>query len=399
MPRARKSVPSYLRHKQTGRARVLWTDPTGQRRERILPGAYNSKESRQAYANLLLEIAATPTATVNRDGLTIAELLLAFRKHAEQHYRHPDGKPTSSMAHFNVVIRALRKMYDSLPVAEFGPVKLKAIRQSWVDAGLTRTECNRRTGAIKQIFRWGTSEELVPTGIYHGLQSVSPLARGRTTAPECDPVGPVDDEIVERTLPYLNRYVVGMVKLQRLTGMRPGEVCSIRRADLDTGGAVWLYRPAQHKNTWRGKERTIPIGPRAQELLKQFFTPALEEYLFSPARAMIEVRAERSAQRVTPKWASHLERNVRKRKAEPKRTPKEKYDRTSYARAIARACEDHGIPHWHPNQLRHSYATEVRKRHGLEAASILLGHSELDTTTIYAERNHAAAVSIAAEIG
>ena len=39
---------------------------------------------------------------------------------------------------------------------------------------------------------------------------------------------------------------------------------------------------------------------------------------------------------------------------------------------------------WHPNQLRHTFATRVRKQHGLEAAQVLLGHSKLDTTALYA---------------
>ena len=54
---------------------------------------------------------------------------------------------------------------------------------------------------------------------------------------------------------------------------------------------------------------------------------------------------------------------------------------------------------WHPNQLRHTYATKVRKEHGLEAAQVLLGHSKADTTQIYAERDQALAVGIAAKIG
>src|SRR5438552_3366231 len=30
---------------------------------------------------------------------------------------------------------------------------------------------------------------------------------------------------------------------------------------------------------------------------------------------------------------------------------------------------------WHPYQIRHSFATRVRKQHGLEAAQVLLGHA------------------------
>src|SRR5207253_2014030 len=54
---------------------------------------------------------------------------------------------------------------------------------------------------------------------------------------------------------------------------------------------------------------------------------------------------------------------------------------------------------WHPNQLRHTFATRVRKQHGLEAAQVLLGHSRADVTQIYAEKNEALATAVAAKIG
>ena len=57
------------------------------------------------------------------------------------------------------------------------------------------------------------------------------------------------------------------------------------------------------------------------------------------------------------------------------------------------------MPHWHPNQLRHTHATNVRKRYGLEGAQVALGHSRADVTQIYAEKNHALALTIAAEVG
>ncbi len=57
------------------------------------------------------------------------------------------------------------------------------------------------------------------------------------------------------------------------------------------------------------------------------------------------------------------------------------------------------IPHWHPHQLRHTRGTEVRKKYGVEAAQVSLGHARADVTEIYAERNLDLAVQIAAETG
>jgi site-specific recombinase XerC len=54
---------------------------------------------------------------------------------------------------------------------------------------------------------------------------------------------------------------------------------------------------------------------------------------------------------------------------------------------------------WHPNQLRHTYATGVRKLYGLEAAQVLLGHARADVTQVYAERDWGLALRVAAEAG
>ena len=54
---------------------------------------------------------------------------------------------------------------------------------------------------------------------------------------------------------------------------------------------------------------------------------------------------------------------------------------------------------WHPHQLRHTYATRVRKEFGLEAAQILLGHAKADVTQVYAQRDADRAVQVAKRIG
>ena len=74
----------------------------------------------------------------------------------------------------------------------------------------------------------------------------------------------------------------------------------------------------------------------------------------------------------------------------PKATPRgfdaERLVRRSRFRPSLTAREDGGGG-WHPHQLRPSYATNVRREFGLEAAQILLGPSKADVTQIYAERD------------
>ena len=54
---------------------------------------------------------------------------------------------------------------------------------------------------------------------------------------------------------------------------------------------------------------------------------------------------------------------------------------------------------WAPNQLRHNAATEIRRRFGLEAAQIILGHSKADVTQVYAERDLAKGIEIVRSVG
>ena len=91
--------------------------------------------------------------------------------------------------------------------------------------------------------------------------------------------------------------------------------------------------------------------------------------------------------------------------------PRECYDTSSYRRAITRAVEDLNaamklqdptakpIEDWAPNRLRHTAGTEVRKKFGLEAAQVVLGHASADITQVYAERNQELAERVIRQIG
>ena len=99
---------------------------------------------------------------------------------------------------------------------------------------------------------------------------------------------PVDDAHAAATLPHLPRQVRAIVELQRFTGARPGETCSMRGRDRSTAGEIWEYRPAEHKTAHRGKGRTVFIGPAAREALRPWLRPDPTEHLFKPREAAEE---------------------------------------------------------------------------------------------------------------
>jgi integrase len=248
------------------------------------------------------------------------------------------------------------------------------------------------------MFKWGVGEELIPGSVLEALRAVPGLRRGRTEAPESEPVKPVPDEHVDAVKPHVSKQIWAMIELQRLTGMRPGEVVSMRGCDLDTTGKrLWIYRPATHKTANRGHAREIELGPRARKVLRPFLKRDLAEHLFSPRDAERERRAAAHAKRKTPASCGNVPGS--NRKIQPTRSPRECYDTGTYRRAIVRACEAANVPTWHPHQLRHTYATRVRREYGIETARILLGHQSAVTSELYAEIDRTKARKVVAKIG
>jgi integrase len=365
-------------------------------------GKYGSPDSIAAYNRLIQEWLArgpsrpTPDGS-GRDSPSVNELILSFLSgHASVHYRHADGSPTGEVANFRDSFRPLKELYGRTPAVDFRPLKLKAVREKMIGAGLARGTINQRVGRIVHLFRWATENELVPPDIHHGLKAVSGLRRGRTEARETDPVRPVPDERVDAVRPHVTRQVWAMIQLQRLTGMRPGEVVAMRTCNIDVSGEVWRYVPERHKTQHHGHGRTIYLGPRAREILVPWLRPDATEPLFSPWEAMDEYRRERRSHLNTPLPAARRDRKAGKKTAHRLR---DRYSTQSYHHAVQYGCRKAGIAPWHPNQLRHTAATRLRRAYGIEAASVILGHSNLETTQIYAEADMREALRVIAEFG
>jgi integrase len=397
----RGTPPSYRRH-SSGQACVTVREPGGRRREFLL-GPWESPQSKADYARVLAELAANqgrmrPTARGSASAdVSVNEVVLAFWRHAEQHYRRPDGSPTGELDNLRDALRPLKALYGHSPARDFDSACLEAIQEELVRGGsLCRTTINARVNRVRRVFRWAARKRLVPVEVIQSLATVPGLQSGRTAAPEPGGVLPVADGHVRATLPFLPTPVRAMAELQYLTGCRPGEVMAMRAIDLNMTGAVWTYRPASHKNEHRGIDRVVFLGPRAQEAIRPFLTTNLEAYLFSPRAYVEALHRRRASQRKTRRTPSELKR---RRKANPRRVPAQRYNRRSYRLAIARACRKAGVPEWSPLQLRHTAATAIRARYGVEAARVVLGHTKVETSQIYAERDLGRAQEIMAVIG
>ncbi len=420
--------PSYRLHKPSGQAVVTLSG-----RDHYL-GKHDTPESRERHDELVARWLANGRRLPEQNArpMTVKALILDHYRFCEERYKHRrNGK--SELSRIRTALRAVKEMFGSTPAASFGPKSLTLVRTRFVADGLSRNTVNDKVRIIRKLFRWGTAEELIPAMAWHGLNAVEGLRAGESAAREPRKVKPVPDEHVDAVLPYVRRPVRAMIEVERLTGMRPGEVTIMRGCDLDTTGPLWVYRPAEHKGESRGHDRQVHIGERAQAIIRPFLRPVLAEYIFRPHEAEAERDAERRRARKTPLWPSHVAHQQRKRKKAPKRTPGDHYREVHYARAIRRGC-DRAFPapeplckrpdetraewrarltteqteelekwkkahRWTPHQLRHSFATRVRKEYGIEAARVMLGHQHVGVTEIYAERDQAVAATIAKKLG
>jgi len=386
-------IPKYRHHKPTGQALVEI------RGHRTYLGKHNSPESREKYRRLIAKYVSGDgevAAVEPKAELAVNGVILRYFRYAETYYVK-NGKPTDEVAALRAILKRLRSLYGRTPISEFGPKAFKLLRESLIHEGLSRKYINDCMGRVRRMFRWAAAEELVPASIYQALASVPGLRRGRSKARETKRILPISAEKIEATLPHLPEVLADMVRMQRITGMRPVEVCILRPCDVDRSGEVWRFVPESHKTEHHGRERVIFIGPKAQAVLLRYLVRDSQAYCFRPCDSEEKRQSERHANRRTP--IEYGNRPGTNRKVTSKRKPGEKYNTNSYRRAIHRACGKAGVECWSPNRLRHAAATEIRREYGLEAAQIILGHSAADITQVYAERDLFKGLKVAKEIG
>ena len=124
-------------------------------------GQYGSQESRERYDRLIAEWlhngrtipadrgdSAVPAANTS-NGVSINHLILLYWGFAQGYYVKA-GQPTDQLYGIKAALRYLRRLYGHTPASEFGPMALKTVRQSMIDAGLTDSSYWRATAHARR---------------------------------------------------------------------------------------------------------------------------------------------------------------------------------------------------------------------------------------------------------
>ena len=141
----------------------------------------------------------------------------------------------------------------------------------------------------------GLGEELIAVTVLQALDAVPNVPKGRTEAKEKLPVGPVDDAVVDATLPYLAAIVADMVRFQRLTGARRARCASFAHAMLIPQTRYGATGRANIKPSTTTSDRTIFIGPRGR-ILAAVPAQGKNLLLFRPRRKRAETQRRTSGE-------------------------------------------------------------------------------------------------------
>ncbi len=398
------SVPSYRHHKARDLA-VVTIDG-----QDYYLGTYGSPDSHKKYEALVRswrerqdnpEPPGNPFLVPN-DRPTINELILGYLKHVERHYRpnHGRNKEAGCVSDALDVVQACG--FGREPADAFRPRDLKKVREAMIAKEWSRGYINHQSIRIKRMFAFAVEEDLVPGSVYHAMLEIKGLRKGTPGVREARKVKPVPVEHVKPVLKKAQAMLKAMLLFAWHTGARPGEVCALKSCHLDREGKVWLYKvpPDANKTDIHEQERTVYVGPKGQKILMSWLEGIdPDEYVFSPIREQQLRQQARAAARKTKPTPSEIRKKEERKNRVPKLRKRDHYNPNAFRQAVVRLCDAAGVPRWSPNRLRHNAATRFRKKYGIEVARILLGHSRVSTSEIYAAPNAKKAIRAALDMG
>lgn len=362
--------PPIQHHRLSGRARVRWKGKD------YYLGPYGSAEAARNYAELLTRLASgesvdRPTEAVEprHQGITVAEVVSRWL--AEESPRYPAAG--RELQGFRYAVRPLIRLYGPLPAAAFccdhlERVQLAMAAGTWQDAGeqadarrrgyrldWSRNVVNRRIVRLRTIWRWAERKRLAPAGSYAHLCTLPGLKATDARVRHLERRRPATMAEVNAVVKYLPPVGRAMLLCQWWSGARSGEIRKMRGDEVDTSGEVWLYRPGTHKMSHKGQARVVPLGRRAQAVLRPWLQRCEPGgYVFPPSK-----RYENGNGCYTD-WG--------------------------YAQMVRRAAEKAGLPAgFSAYCARHGAKQRLTRSLGLDAARAVLGQRSLGTTAQYGD--------------
>lgn len=384
----RRPLPKLCRH-SSGQARVKLCGRT------FYLGEFGSVEAQRRYADLIQRwtdggrkpLVETPHV---EQVAPLRDLFGQFETYLDSTGRYTKaGKPTSQRG---IVRIALREFCD-----RFGDVRMPKFTESMLlthrdelegRRSLSRVGINRKIAHIRAALRWAFGRGMLTRDQWLGVKAIEPLNRAECGARDRKRTKrAVTIDEVEKVAACLPSVPAAMLRLQALTGMRPGEVCAMRWRDIDRTPVVvedvecWAYNVADGKTAHHGHATSYALGPMAQAILEQF-PAAPGAFIFSPMATMAELHEMRRSRRQTPTTAQTEQRD-----ASDGRSYADRYAVSTYRQAVDRGIARAGVAPFTPHEVRHGFLTRACAQFGAFATSSAANHTRVSTTETYLHKN------------
>ncbi len=253
--------PKMGLHRATGQARVKLSGVEH------YCGVYGTAAAAARYAELVNQWRAAGKRPPRDEAVTVVQAVVTVRSLFDLFLAHVDatgryskaGAPTGHRLTFEWIRESLTTALGNPPVARLSEASMIAWRDVLErNRKRTRQGINRMVAGALQVLRWGRARRHVPKAVFADCAAIEPLKRGEVgDRPEHGrPRRAVSAEEAEKVATACkSRQVAAMVRLQALCGMRPGEVCGMRWADIDKASIPVRSR------TRRSTARTGATGP------------------------------------------------------------------------------------------------------------------------------------------
>lgn len=214
-------------------------------------------------------------------------------------------------------------------------------------ANTKATTANRRLSVFKRFYRWALREQLVDSDPTLKLLTARQPMRVPKTLTEAQVEDLLQAPALNTALGLRDR---AMMELMYASGLRVSELVNLRMHHVSVNDRVLRIMGKGNK------ERLVPYGEAAHHWLKQYFDDARSDILRGQVSDDVFVTARGSAMSRVMFW--------------------------NLIRKYALTCGIHSP--LSPHTLRHAFATHLLN-HGADLRSVqmLLGHSDISTTTIY----------------
>lgn len=320
-------------------------------------GRYGSSEANRAYKQLAAQY-YSDSLSFEKDKTEIARLFADYLQNAPPNKSDPKKHKTKR------VIRWATELFGETPCSSFSFATLSMIKERIVEEckvnNWTRAYANQLLSVVKRIFTYG-----VLKGWLEG-SAISVIKAYPTITEVLKPLkkrGAVSDEIVEATLKYMKQPYIDIIRLIRSACLRPCELLRIRKSDIEVKDGCWIVR-VKSKTERYGYSRIIVFNQQEQDILKKWIKEDSEILFYTNRKKPVRVL------------------NIRHNLID----------------AIQRANKNgENIPSWTAYQLRHAAFTENAEKYGVEIASKIAGHANLNMARIYDHSTESILIKLAQE--